>query len=200
MKVKQIEFLFKGKRNYIHGSDIFNTIISTYSGNIISNIRFTLHDFVRTPFCQLHLADNKNTLNTIQNIRARFQYDENGITHWLALTEATDDKTSTGRYDYDEDQLISLYRMGNESIFLTEQSPFTFIETILAMNKYMHQQLFPEAIGKWIFTRIDLDTRYDERKNLALHFKHNMNYRLTKCDIMVNGNKVGDLYFSLVKS
>jgi len=200
MEVRQIEFQFKGVRHYIHGPDIFNAMVSAGSGRVINNIRFTVHDFVRTPRCQLHLADNKNALNTVQNIRARCQYDESGITHWLALTEADGDETSGGRYNYDEEQLISLYRIENETIFLTRKSPFTFIENIVAMNKHLHQQLFPEALGKWIFTRIDLDALSDERKDLALHFKHNMNYRLTKSDILINGNKVGDLYFSLVKS
>ena len=68
------------------------------------------------------------------------------------------------------------------------------------MNKHMHQQMFPEAVGKWIFTRIDLEAVCDARENLALDFKHNMNYRLTKSDILLGGNKTGDLYFSLVKS
>lgn len=200
MKVRQIEFPFKGTRNYIQGPDIFNAMISARANTVINNIRFTVHDFVRSHLCQLHLTESKDALNNLQNIRARCQYDENGITHWLALTKADGDAASAGRYEYNEEPLIALCHLEKEIITLSQQSPFTFIETIVAMNKHMHQQLFPEVAGKWIFTRIDLNAFCDERENLALHFKHNMNYRLTKSDILVNGNKAGDLYFSLVKS
>jgi hypothetical protein len=200
MKVKQIEFQFKGERNYIHGTDMFNAMIATHSGIIINNIRFTAHDFVHSPICQLYQADSKEALNNIQDIRARCQFDVNGITHWLALTQMDVDATPANRYEYDEEQIISLCRMEGEGIVLTQHSPFTFIENIVAMNKHMHQQLFPDALGKWIFTRIDLVVGCDVREKLALQLKHNMNYRLTKSDILVDGKKVGDIFFSLVKS
>jgi|GEM_PF-1295596 len=200
MKVKQIEFQFKGERNYIHGTDMFDAMIATPSSTLINNIRFTVHDFVCSPICQLYQADNKDALNSVQGIRARCQFNVNDITHWLALTQMDVDTAPVNRYEYDENQIISLCRMEGAGIVLTQYSPFTFIENIVAMNKYMHQQLFPDALGKWIFTRIDLIVGCDEHEQLALQLKHNMNYRLTKSDILVNGKKVGDIFFSLVKS
>jgi hypothetical protein len=68
------------------------------------------------------------------------------------------------------------------------------------MNKKYLQLLFPGAPGKWVFTRIDLKKNHMERKDLGLIFKHNMNFRLTKSNICLGGEKIGDLYFSLVKS
>ena len=200
MQVRQIEFQFKGKRNYIHGTDMFNAMVTSYPGSGMNSIRFTVHDFVRTPLCRLYLSESKDELNTVPDIRARSQFEAEGITHWLALTQGNGDPTTGGRYAYDEEQIISACRMDEESIVLVEQSSFTFIETIVSMNKHMHEQLFPDVTGKWIFTRIDLDTRCEDREKLALRFRHNMNYRLTKSDILVNDKKVGDIYFSLVKS
>lgn len=200
MQARQVTFKFKGARNYIHGTDMFNAVISGATGATIENIRFTIHDFVHTPVCQLYSADNKEDLSHVQGICARFQYDENGITHCFALAESDGDANSGERYEYDEDRIVSLCALEQDKIVLKEHSPFTFIETAVAMNKHMHQQLFPDAPGKWIFTKIDLNTAIDARDNLALQLKHNMNYRLTKSDILLNNNKVGDIYFSLVKS
>jgi len=200
VKVKQIEFQFKGARNYIHGTDMFTTMLSGHTDTVISNIRFAVHDFVYSPVCQLHVTETKEALNDIQDIRARCQFDSNATKCWVALTQANDNNVLGRRYDYDEKQLISLCRIEQNIVSLTQLSPFTFIESIVAMNKQMHQQMFPEAVGKWVFTRIELNVFCNERENLALHFKHNMNYRLTKTDILVDGVKVGDLYFSLVKS
>lgn len=200
MEVRDIEFQFKGARSYIHGTDMFNAMTAVNLDAGMNNIRFTVHDFVHTPVCRLYLADSKEVLNEVADIRARCQIDVNGVTRWLALTQGAGNATSGGRYGYDEERIISLCRMEGEQIAAEQRSQFTFIETVVAMNKHMHQQLFPEAVGKWIFTRIDLAAFCDARENLSLQFKHNMNYRLTKSDILVNGIKVGDLYFSLVKS
>lgn len=201
MEVRQVEFQFKGSRNYIQGPDIFNVMIDIgYPTNSLSSIRFTVHDFVRTPICKLYLADTKEMLNEVGDIRARCQFDTNAVTHWLGLTQGAGDAVSGGRYEYDEDRILTLCSMEKKGIVLAQQSPFTFIESVVSMNKHMHQQLFPDVAGKWIFTRIDLESGCDAREKLALRFRHNMNYRLTKSDILVNGKKVGDIYFSLVKS
>lgn len=200
VEVREFEFQFKGARSYIHGTDMFNAMVSSYPGAGLSNIRFTVHDFVHTPVCLLYLADSMDELNTVRDIRARCQFEVNGEMRWLALTQGAGDATSGVRYGYDEEQIISLCRMVQDGIVLAQQSSYSFIENIVAMNKHMHQQLFPDAVGKWIFTRIDLAAFCDAREKLALQFRHNMNFRLTKSDILVNGSKVGDIYFSLVKS
>lgn len=200
MEVSRIEFQFKGARNYIHGTDIFTSMIAAYPLSVISNIRFSMHDFVHTPVCRLYRADTKEELSDVVVIRARCQFDAHGATHWLVLTQGSGDVTSGGRYEYDEERITSLCQMEEERIVLAKRSPFTFIENIVAMNKLMHQKLFPGVIGQWAFTRLDCTTGCDEHEKLALQFKHNMNLRLTRTDILVNEKKVGDLYFSLKKA
>lgn len=199
MNIKQIEFKFKGSRDYIQGTDMFNTLMGQFTSPTMTNIRFTIHDFIRTAMCQLYLTTTKESLKNIENIAANCQLDIDGITHWMAITHDST-KNHTGGYPYDEDRILSLCSIIEDRITLNNQiSPHSFIETIVAMNKHMHQQLFPEISGKWIFTRIDLPVFYDTRKNLSLRLRHNMNYKLTKSDIEVDGNKVGDIFFSLVK-
>lgn len=201
MEVKDIEFQFKGERNYIHGTDMFNIMLDASSiRNEISNIRFTVHDFVHTPLCTLYRTSIKSELNEVADIRARCQFDINGVTYWLGLIHNTSDSCVAGRYSYDEAEIVSLCDFKGEQTKIKGQSPFTFIETVVAMNKYMHEKLFQGVSGKWIFTRIDLYSNCNARDKLELRFRHNMNYRLTKTDVLVDGVKVGDIYFSLVKS
>lgn len=200
MEVKNIEFQFKGTRKYIQGPDIFNEMIMQSNCSNPSNIRFTAHGFINSSHCKLYLTLLKEELNDLTDIRARCQFFENSIPYWLAVEQEMEDTTSALRVEYDEEKVISSCICNQESIVLIKESPFTFIETVVSMNKYMHQQLFPEAVGKWIFTRIDLDSNCTARDKLELRFKHNMNYRLTKSDVLVDGVKIGDIYFSLVKS
>jgi hypothetical protein len=201
MESRFIEFQFKGSRSYIQGPDIFNAMIGEGGAAAeLSNIRFSVHDFVRTPICRIYQGSSKEEINSVHDICARCQFDVDGITRWLVMTQDSGDAASGKRNDYDEARVVGLCRMEGEGITMVGQSPFTFIETIVSMNKHMHQQLFPEVAGKWIFTRIDLEQGCMAQEKLALQFRHNMNYRLTKSDILVDGKKIGDLYFSLVKS
>lgn len=201
MENRQVEFQFKGARSYIQGPDIFNAMVGlAYPASNIGNIRFSVHDFVRTPLCQLYRATSKEQIKDVQDVRARCQFKLNGTTYWLALAPDSGDAQSGNRQEYDEARVVSLMRMQEDGVEIDGQSPFSFIETIVSMNKYMHQQLFPEVAGKWIFTQVDLDFGCEAREKLGLKLRHNMNYRLTKSDVLVGGNKIGDLYFSLVKS
>jgi hypothetical protein len=201
MITEPIEFQFKGSREYIHGTDIFNRML-VLKGPIreLSKIRFFVHSFVCTPICNLYLADAKDGLIGVADLKVRCQYEVNGVMHWIGMAEGSGDTTSGGRYEYDEEKIITLCQMEGQGIFLTCHSAFSFIETVVAMNKHMHQQMFPGITGNWVFTRIDLDAGCEAQDKIALRFVHNMNYQLTKSDILVDGNKVGDLYFSLVKS
>lgn len=198
MTTQTLTLAFKGTRTYIQGPDLFNAMMVADPDIPLSKLRFTVHGFVHSPNCLLHSTDSKLALNEIPDIRARCQFDAQGRSHWLALTELPGDAQTGPRAEYDEQALIGLCQLDGDRISLDQHSPFSFIESIVSMNKYLHQQLFKEVTGKWLFTRIDLDTLCDNRTGLALHFKHNMNFRLTKSDILVDQHKVGELYFSLV--
>jgi len=201
VKKKQIAFRFKGTRDYIHGTDMFNVMMAeSRSALTRNNIHLTIHDFVRTSICQLVITTSKESLNEMKDIAARCQLDLDGVTHWIGIAKDGKNNVSGERYTYDESRIISLCSMDGDGIVLDGLSPFSFIETVVAMNKHLHQQLFPEAIGKWIFTRLDLPQFCDVRENLALRFRHNMNFRLTKSEIEVDGRTVGDIFFSLVKT
>jgi hypothetical protein len=152
---------------------------------------------IQTSTCQLYLSNDKEELNDLPRICARCHFDENGATRWLVLTPENDNSASKVRYQYDEDRLTSLCRIEGKKISLVQKSPFTFIESVVAMNRHLHKQLFSGAAGRWLFTGIDLQRGCDEREKLTIDFKHNMNYRLTKSDILIDEKKVGDIFFSL---
>lgn len=201
MEIIQVKFRYKGTRDYIHGTDMFNAIMEASNpSSARSNILFTINDYVRTAMCKLYLTSSKESLEEVKDIAVRCQLDIDGITHWVAIVQDERDSGERERYSYDESQILSLCGTVGEGISLSQLSPYTFIETVVAMTKHMHQQLFPDISGKWVFTRILLPLFCDVKKGLAIRLRHNMNYRLTKSDIEVDGNKVGDIFFSLVNA
>jgi len=198
MLSKSVEFKYKGSRSYIHGTDMFNMILSGYRAGELHAIRFTVHGFTLKNKCNLFESLVKSDIDELKEAKLRCQYDYNGETHYLALIE--DQKLSEERYEYDEGSIVNLTENKGDVLSFLKKSPFSFIETVVAMNKHHLQVLFPDAPGKWAFTRIDMNYNCDNRSGISLVFKHNMNFRLTKSDILVDGEKVGDIYFSLVKS
>jgi hypothetical protein len=197
---RRVVFRYKGERNYIHGTDMFNEMLNISDTSEISDVNFSVHDFVDIAACDLYDTYDKKDLNILDGIKARCQFNINGKIKWTALIPDDSITKSSSRYEYDESRITSLCKLDGEVIELSRVSPFSFIESVVAMNKQLLESLFPDANGKWVFTRIDLEKFSTATTGLSLQFKHNMKFRLTKSDILVDGEKLGELYFSLVKS
>lgn len=118
---------------------------------------------------------------------------------YVRLREGAKQGGQAGRYEYDEARLLRLCRFEEESILLHSQSPFTFIETVIAMYKGLLLHLFPDTGGQWAFTRIDLKKKSDLRDGLVVKQLHNLDFRLLKSAICHGSNELGNLYFTLVR-
>ncbi|HFB66072.1 MAG TPA: hypothetical protein ENJ60_11100 [Aeromonadales bacterium] len=201
MKIKIIEFTYKGTRNYIHGTDMFNRMMTEIPpGTLVEKIIFTVHNVVHSTKCHLYCSEDKTIINKLDNISVRCKYEIEGITYWMAISEAedTEHQSEKKRVAYDESKITELCNMIDNSITLSGESPYSFIETVVAMNKYMLQQLFPDVTGKWFFTRIDLPVLCSQNENINLILRHNINYKLIKTEIKSGGDIVGNIFFSLV--
>jgi hypothetical protein len=194
-----VEFRFKGDRDYIQGTDLFDALVGTHPADTLRNIRFTIHGFVRTPHVDVYDAPSREALARVQDVKARAVYERGGAPHWLALVESSR-SGAAGRYAYREERVTNLCSIDGHAIALDGASPFTFIETIVAMNKHMHQKRFGDAPGKWIFTGIDLARGCDAREGLELRLGPDPNLRLTRARILHLGQDIGSLFFSLIKA
>jgi hypothetical protein len=195
---RPLQFCFKGDRDYIQGADIFNALVGIYPAASLRNVHFTIHGFVRSSHCNVYEADSRDAVSELRDTRARASFDLRGVTRWVALKEASAPGLAE-RCEYPEDRVTSLCDIQHYCIALDSESPFTFIETVVAMNKYLHQKAFADAVGKWIFAGIDLEGGCDARQGLVLKVGRDINYRLTRTEMTHNGNAIGSLFFSLVK-
>lgn len=194
-----LEFRFKGDRHYIHGTDMFNALVGTHGADALRNIRFTIHGFVRTPQCVVYHVRAPDALADVCGVKVRAAFELDGVPHWVVLTESPRPGLG-GRYEYREERVTSLCTIGGQGIALSGASPFTFIETIVAMNKHLHQNRFKDAAGKWIFTGIDLIRGCDAREGLSLQLGPDPNPRLTRAQIVHLDQPIGSLFFSLIKA
>jgi len=191
-----IEFGFKGERNYIQGPDLVNGVLSYFSEAVIENVKFSIHGFINTPYCTLSVYETAPK-NHIGQFRGSLSCNERKL--WVEIT-VQDQRSGTGnRSLYDESAITSRCNIEDKQVSLTGSSPYSFIETIVSMHKFLLTKLFPSGNSKWIFTAIDLNEYRDLRENLSIKLLHNFQNKLVKSEVLSDDVRVGIIYFSLVK-
>lgn len=192
MKKEKLKFCFKGNRNYVHGTDMFNNLINILGKDII-NIDFMIY---KKTDKNIILSDSKAKLS--DNVIFKFLYLKKGQEKLVYGLE-TDEKLNC-RYDYDEESIVKVAKIDipNKSIILDKKTKYSFIENVVAINKYLLNSLFIDKKGKWYFTRIQLKGISKEYLPLKLVFKNSFNLKLTKTEILTDNKKIGYIYFSLV--
>lgn len=193
-----LEFCFKGNRTYVHGTDIFNKLIEYLhdENKVVLSLDLSFHGIANS---SLMLSDTKP--DNENSLKFAFKYmDINNNKQILYGSESN--KTIDCRYEYDEDLICkaSILDVKKQKIELCEDTNYSFIENIVALNKYLLENLFPDAKGKWYFTRLQLKEDINKNKidAIRLEFKTNFNFKLTKTEIFIDNKALGFIYFSLV--
>jgi hypothetical protein len=69
------------------------------------------------------------------------------------------------------------------------------------MNKALLLRLFPEAGGKWYFTRMQLDQLLPTAplSGIEIKLEANFDFQLTKSGIVSGGVRLGSIFYTLVR-
>ncbi len=194
---KDVKFQFKGSRNYVQGPDIFNEILTFFSSEEISDLQLNIYKVIRSQICKAYFSNSESQIRNIEQYEAQCTLKVNGELTWVRIVSKSDNQAAIISYPYDEEKVLSLCKVYDNTINLLEKSPYTFIETVVAMNKYLHQCLFQSVEGRWLFVRLDLPKVLYDRDCISVVLKHNLNYRLTKSEIHLKNIVIGEIYFSL---
>ena len=189
---KDIKFKFKGSRTYIHGTDIYNFLIKFFDDNI-SKIDLSFHSISNKNITLLSSISDNDELNFV------FKYVDSNLEQKV-IYAVENNSLIEEQYDYNEDLIYenSQLYLDEEKVSLSKNTGFTFIENIVAMNKYLLENLF-EKDGKWYFTRLQLNKPIlDLEGKIEIKLKSNFNFKLTKSEIYADEKVVGYIYFSLV--
>jgi len=189
-----LDFCFKGRRTYVHGTDIFTKISECY-GDEIKNINITFHGI---------------TLNNMTFMEKKPEEKEVKVTFRCLLNEdkiklfgVENDNKVTCRHEYFEEKIVdnATVNISKENIVLNMPTEYSFIEHIVAMNKALVERLYSNVKGKWYFTRLQLKEciSISMISSLQLRLKSNFQFKLTKSAIIVNNLEVGFIYFSLIQ-
>ena len=127
-------------------------------------------------------------------------FNANGVRQRAFLTE-TDDVV-TGRYPYQEGDIVSdmIIDVAARSGQLQAAPTYSDIEIWVAMAKALHYQVFSQIKGKWLFvrSRFPYYVRQSGAVKRQIVIAASFNDKLTRSEALINGVKVGEIYFSIV--
>jgi len=198
MIARILNLSFKGNRDYLHGTDMYNSIveIAARQNTPIAGHRLAIHAFARSQ-CELTMFASGEPLATPAHLVADFSFDTapGRVTGFLSETGAE----VKIRYPYEEERIDALCKTSGGQIRIGGDSGYSPIEVIVTMTKHLHNSALTQPSGKWVFTKLELSRalRADDAKQTAIVLLHNFNNRLTKSQILSGDEAIGHVYFSL---
>ncbi|OFX88780.1 MAG: hypothetical protein A2W99_04745 [Bacteroidetes bacterium GWF2_33_16] len=196
-----LNFKFKGTRNYVHGTDMYNDISKWIELNGYQNIEgidMSIHKISKKNLSG-YITDEITTKDKT-NPNVIFSFISNKNVFKIVLFENNEEVK--GSYEYKENEIVeaSIIEEGDQKISLNIPMDYTAIEKIVAMNKALHEHLLINAIGKWYFTKLQLNKSIYLIKPSKIEVKliKNLNNYLTKSYISIDGDKIGNIFFSIV--
>ena len=186
----------KGDRNYAHGTDIFNTIITSIRDELptieIRDVDISFHRLINKRIrATQFLIDSQEAV-------AKFRCNLGGKELSFSLVEG--DEFILERYAYPESRIIqhSFINASERCAVNFDSQGFSFIEVLVALTKSLHMELYGNHSGRWLFVRATfaeyLNSKCDgvEVKVCILSYLGN---RFTRCGVQINGINVGEIYF-----
>lgn len=185
---------YKGSRTYIHGSDLFNNIsnllpeLLNQEKPYISQLSFSTFSY---NLCNLVFDETLDT-QTIMGKGKITLDDGSQKAFYLHKTE----EIPSRRVPFNEEDLVALAKYTNQSVELKGESPFTSIETIIALTKALSYKNMPLQEGKWVFGRIDLNTPLTSIKSsIIIECTNSVAGRFSVNDITIDDQPVGKIQF-----
>lgn len=197
MLIQNMAFGFKGERDYVHGTDMFNQTLVWLGGHKknIGDVDFSFH---RLTSVQLQAVLGKLPDGTAPVAVCAFSSENERERVYLVET----DQAIVDRYPYPEDEIVSRMEVdiASRKGVLRGETEYSDIEIWVAMNKALHLKVFQHLKGKWLFVRARFPSYICHSKvaERSLVIGASFKDKLTRSEVFLDGTKVGEIYFSIV--
>jgi hypothetical protein len=191
-----IDFRLKGERAYVQGPDMVEAAMREVmtAGGHVSNLVFVMNRLTGKNLDVIVDEDEPAGAAPV----ARFSFEAGGAARRGILVERPE--RPAGRRAYDEDGLRRQCRTdpAARAVVLDGASPFTPVETLVAMTKALHLAVYPQK-GQWLFARLEAP-RWPLGgigPGLEVRLGPGVGTRLTKSSARLGGELLAWIYFSL---
>ncbi|WP_298718237.1 hypothetical protein [uncultured Oceanisphaera sp.] len=188
---EMLKFVFKGSRSYVQGTSLFNALVQSADqrGLAEGKINVYFKKMIHNPLCTLEERIPTTEDSVIGEITS-----SNGVTITLCVNEATDVEIAD-RQEFDEKEVFRGAVLGEKSIVQENPHHGDLIELLVSLCKKMHQACIDDT-KKWVFSRYDGCFPIPVPHKVELRITKQVGARLTCSDVLVNDQKIGDMYFS----
>jgi len=200
--VFQPALMLRGSRNYVHGTDIYESILlgaeqlglGSPDGRVSIHIRRRMNS---QPAFTYIVADE---FETAEHRPCEFLLSVSGTLSigWLEETG----HPVAGNRDYDECAIRSCSTLEGESIRVTSQPSASAIEVVTSLATHMHEKLFPADPGtKWWAVRLEFDRPLcaADIPSMRIGIEQKLGKRLTRSHVSAGDERIGTLHFSAAK-
>ncbi|EAI3821531.1 hypothetical protein YN80_02015 [Campylobacter coli] len=190
-----LNFQFKGNRNYVHGTDICNQIFSLYEEDFYKDFEISFHSLA---YNNIILSQKQLKQQDQLKFVCKFKQLDDTIKTYYGYKNILSKPNTSYVYNEKEITEYAIINFQEKSIVLKKCSVFTPLEEIVALNKHLVSNLFKEKTGKWYFTKLQLKKPFSKDiKNIKILLKNNFNFLMVKSEIYIKNEFYGNIYFSL---
>ena len=187
-----LELDFKGARTYLHGTDMVDAL--TKLAPDLTNISLRIQKIAKQPLAAVRLPDAIADRRDMVAIMTALDND-NKIEIGLVETE---NAKPPGRYEFDENDVVAAVEI--DSANLTAQmywnGRYSFIEQLVAVHKALLYKCFATETVHWYFTRLDMRQIPQSFRILGLTVTQALGTKLVRSSIEIDGQNMGNIYFS----
>lgn len=185
----ELPLTFLGDRPYLQGTTLFDALVPLIPAG--ARVAFRIPNLLKT--------DRVEVLSITEGDRfdATLTWEAGSASGVLGVRGLPPSPVPR-RTPYDEDRLVRLARFAAGAVTLGVPSPYTFCATIVSLHKaLLHREMPQPTPGRWLFVRLDLRALPGEHRTLTVAPLAVMaSGRLVKSRIILDGDTVGELYFS----
>lgn len=197
----KLKLAFKGERNYVQGTTIFDETIRLLSAaghSQLNNLEFLIHK-ITSANLRLVIETHHDTAPAFDDI-AVMKFVANGQPMHACIRP--DAGVPDVRVPYDESAVVDRCEIdaATRSIRLVlDDSGFSQIEVLVSMNKALHLAVLEKPEGtSWVFCRWDSPCWLlpADLSGVTVTLKQTLGTRLTRADVELRGQVLGQIYFS----
>jgi hypothetical protein len=183
-----IQLRFKGDRNYLHGTDLFDALINEFSPRESVSLRLykPMYHPVRYEFY------NDGTVMTDRV--ATFEYIESGVKETFVILEIPKNSV-IGRYKYEEDIVTKSAMINENQISINTGAEYSLVEKVVALHKLLLNTIRGEKVDWW-FSQINLKKLPKTNSHVLLELTTKPRGRLVRSSIYVGDEMIGNIFFS----
>ncbi len=201
MKSYELNFSFKGARQYIQGPDIFNEcvcLLQEQFNGTLEGVEFVIHRMTDSNLL-LTVCNQEESHQPVAQAVAELRFKAGGKSLEALLVEKGGRPES--RHTYDESLVVDrcdIDLQDRQIVFDGGEVPYSAMETLVSMNKALHLKVFPNLVGSWVFCRWSCPRwpLSDNLNGVRIQLIQALGTRLTRSEVSLEGNVLGHIYFS----